>query len=621
MACNTLPLHGAGVNLSKAVDKMPTPRTLTDTPWTDRSSKASTQQDSASAGARFLRLQVAHDVNEQIERTLQMHMEELVRSSHRQVLMLESMIDRQNEADRQMGELCNKMQSNDKAVSDLDQSLSEFSRKILAAVNALGKHEQDLEGEVEMGFRATQEKEIRRPKSMKDVATCVYDFAGADANHEHSVADLALAKKRAGTIKRIVTSSYFEFLCAFIIGLNAVHIALSTELAMDYAINNVGQGSWVPSEFISMSGLFFNVFYLIELVMKLLVFRLKFFTGEDSGWNIFDFALVCSGVLNLIMDEMLSGASIDLKWLRLLRLLKMMKMLRVVRVMHMFTELRLMVSAIKSSGGTLLWLIVLLGITFFIFGMCFLQGLTAFLNEATSDSMSEEQFKDIQDNWSTVDVTMLTLFASITGGRPWMATVEPLALAGSLYHSLFLLYMAFSLFAISNVVTGIFVDACLKLATSDYDSLVQEVIERDKLNSNRLKEIFLGMDENGDGTFTYSELCDKLGDPKVRAFFTAFQVEADDAKRVYKMIDRGHDHGVSVDDFLHGCIKLKGTAKSIDMFCLMKETTDQLEHMNHFMNFAEESFDGMRSAFRKMGFKQPEVLPLSERLLLGANSK
>ena len=42
---------------------------------------------------------------------------------------------------------------------------------------------------------------------------------------------------------------------------------------------------------------FFTVFYTLELLLKIVVFQLAFFTNEDAKWNWFDFSLVLSGDL------------------------------------------------------------------------------------------------------------------------------------------------------------------------------------------------------------------------------------------------------------------------------------------------------------------------------------
>merc|ERR1711879_222379 len=64
-----------------------------------------------------------------------------------------------------------------------------------------------------------------------------------------------------------------------------------------------------------------------------------------------------------------------------------------------------------------------------------------------------------------------------------------------------------------------------------------------------------------------------IKDDNVRAYFATLDLEASDAISLFHMLDdNNHDDcGIDVEDFVNGCLRLKGPAKSYDTARLMAE--------------------------------------------------
>lgn len=73
------------------------------------------------------------------------------------------------------------------------------------------------------------------------------------------------------------------------------------------------------------------------------------------------------------------------------------------------------------------------------------------------------------------------------------------------------------------------------------------------------------------------------------------------------MMERGKDAGagVPVDDFLDGCMQMKGHAKSIDVVCLLSESRHLISSLAQVAHAAESEFETIRMVFRKMGYPVP----------------
>jgi len=384
-------------------------------------------------------------------------------------------------------------------------------------------------------------------------------------------------------IGRIVTSSRFETLCGCVICLNAAFIGY----AGNYAIDNLENPR---NTFIRVCEYLFFSFYATELLLKLAVLRLNFFTNADMLWNIFDLVLVMQATYDIIYEAAQSGndeGGGDLTWMRLLRLLKMLKMLRMVRVMRAFRELRLMLRSVTGSITVLFWSMVMLFLVMYVFGLVFLQAATAYLSETPIDKLDDDTVAGIEDYWGSLGLAILTLYMVITGGYDWAEIAEPLKTAGELYYILFLLYVAALTFAILNILTGIFAEAAMKIRQGDQENVIHEEMNRDKSTINDIKKLFRKLDNDNSKTIMWEEFRAHLDDKHVRAFFNTLEIDASDAKGLFDLLGNG-ERGLTCQKFIDGCAKYKGAAKSIDIISLAHETKKFSSDMDLFMQFFEE---------------------------------
>merc|ERR1719401_938213 len=134
---------------------------------------------------------------------------------------------------------------------------------------------------------------------------------------------------------------------------------------------------------------------------------------------------------------------------------------------------------------TLLWSIVMISIMMFMFGLCFLNAITIYLNEHQRAEIDDLTFEGIEAYWSSVPQSMATLFWAVTGGADWEPLAQPIRTADGIFYALFFFYIAFAAFAVLNVLTGMFVDAAMKVAQQDEENVVDELVQRDEVEAFR----------------------------------------------------------------------------------------------------------------------------------------
>merc|ERR1712196_248947 len=99
----------------------------------------------------------------------------------------------------------------------------------------------------------------------------------------------------------------------------------------------------------------------------------------------------------------------------------------------------------------------------FVFAIVFTQTVTDHIVD--TGSVDEE----LSYFWGSLTSSMFTLFKSISGGVSWQDASEPLQWVYQPLQWLFAGYIAFTYFAVLNVVTGVFCNSAIETASRDPD--------------------------------------------------------------------------------------------------------------------------------------------------------
>merc|ERR1712232_1479450 len=145
-------------------------------------------------------------------------------------------------------------------------------------------------------------------------------------------------------------------------------------------------------------------------------------------------------------------------------------------------ELRLLLFSIIASLRSLLWTLLMLALIFYIFGLCFLQGITTWLESDASsgDNAISAHWKGLADeHFGSVVGSMHTLYLCIAGGLDWGPVSEVLLESGPVYYYLFLFYITFLTFAVLNVFTGLYVERSMATSQADKRAVTKEELKSD----------------------------------------------------------------------------------------------------------------------------------------------
>eukprot|EP00435_Cladocopium_sp_Y103_P042561 s1176_g11.t2 len=349
---------------------------------------------------------------------------------------------------------------------------------------------------------------------------------------------------------KVVTSNCFELLTIFLISSSALQIGLSTNWMAENLVDTTSAEHRIIE-------VIYCIIFTAELMLRLTAYRLAFFTQVGWAWNVFDLLLVGVQLLEELLMA-LSGADgavgqgtvgalqqmSPTTLLRIARVLRAVRVLRILRIALMAEDLRLLVSCLLYCSKPFFWTAVL------------------------------------EPYFGSVPQSMLSLFQGMTGGIDWENMVTPVfrdisTLAGIML----VLFMAFAILGVMNVVTGTFVQNAICRA--------EEV--KDMQRAMKARRLFKSLDDDETGQISFKEILNHTKDREVLAFFRDLDIEPSEAKFLFDMLDINQSGSIDFEEFLNGCIRLQGTAKAIDMLVVTRETRLAFEQLSgHMRRFQAE---------------------------------
>jgi voltage-gated sodium channel len=228
---------------------------------------------------------------------------------------------------------------------------------------------------------------------------------------------IELKEYRIKWLARVVYSSQFELVIAFIILVNAVSLALLTMPEIDPETRN------------TMSELdeFALYIYLVELIMRLVSYGKRPWEFFRQGWNVFDFTIV------VLSFGIFTGETIILRLLRIFRL---------IRIFRFLPEVRVLTSSVVKSLPPLMSVGVLIFLALFIYGMA---GVYLFGEQ-------------LPDSWGNITLALTSLFILLTLENFPNYLEEAVAIS-SWALPFYLSYIFIVVFTVLNVLIGIVLNA------------------------------------------------------------------------------------------------------------------------------------------------------------------
>jgi len=160
------------------------------------------------------------------------------------------------------------------------------------------------------------------------------------------------------------------------------------------------QPEWY-TDFLDVLNLFFTFFFVGEFILKFGAFRFKNYFSDP--WNGFDFFIVVGSLVDLGMAQVAPDAEMmSISFFRLFRVM------RLVKLLNKNENIRTLLWTFMKSFKALPWVMLLIGLIFFIYGTVGMQMMGRI-------AIQEETNIHRNNNFQSFPYAMLVLFRSATG--------------------------------------------------------------------------------------------------------------------------------------------------------------------------------------------------------------
>jgi len=393
-------------------------------------------------------------------------------------------------------------------------------------------------------------------------------------------------------LRRIVKSNGFDVFCALVVVTNSVFLGIEVQASVTY------EGS-VPEGLI-WARYIYTVWFVLELALRLWADGVRqFLCSADWLWGALDVFVVVTSLWEIVADvayALLQNDDIEvasmagLKAFRIIRITRIVKAVRLMRVFRFVMAFRTLITSILYTLKSLFWALMLLVVIVYVFGVLFTQAVNDFkldyadqvlpLTQREKD-LSERYFVSLQD-------TMLSLYMSIAGGVSWEDVITPLRAVSEFWAFLFLFYISFTYFAVLNVVTGVFCQSAIESAQNDHTAVVHSILKNKQAHVEKIKALFNELGDEKSAAITFAMFEEKINSPAVQAYFEVLGLDVSDAWSFFKLLDLDDGGDVEVEEFLMGCLRLRGPAKAIDVGKVIHDQTWLIRTQGKFITFVED---------------------------------
>eukprot|EP00434_Breviolum_minutum_P021627 symbB.v1.2.019088.t1/scaffold1547.1/size112433/9 len=402
---------------------------------------------------------------------------------------------------------------------------------------------------------------------------------------------------QASFITRMVTHPAFDLFFSLVVLTNSAYIGVEVQ----YSMQDLSQAGQVVFDIIGST---YTVAFTLELVLRIWGYGCRdFFCKEDWAWSILDVFVVATSLSELVLiilavvnqsdGESLSGIT-SLKAFRIIRMTRLLKTVRLMRIFRFVLALRMLITSILHTLKSLFWALVLLLLIVYVFAVLFVQAVHEYRSDFLS-SLTVEENDALERYFDSLASTMITLFMSIANGVSWENVLYPLMKISPFWVLCFLFFVSFTYFAVLNVITAVFCESAIESAQQDQFTLVQSILADKENHLEKVRELFVRLGAtSATGSITFQMLEESINSDAVHEYFQSLGLDIWDAWTFFRLLDADGGGEVEVEEFLMGCLRLRGPATAIDMGKVIRDQNWLVQTVGRFSAYVESELSQVK---------------------------
>jgi len=315
-------------------------------------------------------------------------------------------------------------------------------------------------------------------------------------------------------------------------------------------------------------------FFFLELAVRFGAFAKKLTCFSDS-WFVFDFALVSLMVLETWLMKLVLVVGVgggkgtnflrNGALLRLARLLRLSRLFRMVRLLRMVPELVIIIKAIGSAMRSVMFILALLLVAVYVFGIAFTQLLK-------KTDVGDAYFPDVIESMHS-----LLMHGALLDS---IATLMVLIKAENMMACILLyIFVTFSALTIMNMLIGMLCEVIATVAAVEKEAVLILTVKETLLMLFDKK-----FDKNHDQMLQKSEFHQMMEDRGAQKALLSLGVDPESLEQLVDIIfddEELENPSITISKFMETASELRGanSATVKDLAILRKWSTDQFKAM------------------------------------------
>ncbi|CAE7807866.1 para [Symbiodinium sp. CCMP2592] len=167
-------------------------------------------------------------------------------------------------------------------------------------------------------------------------------------------------------------------------------------------------------------------------------------------------------------------------------------------------------------------------------------------------------------------------------------------------------FIAFTYFAVLNVLTAVFCQTAIESAQNDQTTMVHTMISNKNAILAKLQSLFyeIGSDGCDRGQLTLGAFETKMKNPEVHDFLESLGLNVWDAWSFFKLLDADGGGAVDIEEFFQGCLRHRGAARSMDVGKIIQDQEWIIHNQGKFQVLVQDD----------LAFVKEKLLTLAELL-------
>lgn len=422
----------------------------------------------------------------------------------------------------------------------------------------------------------------------------------ADIIRTYRGVDLQVSSEKEEVVQWVDSPLFDAGICAIVL-LNIFFIGLEMDLGDVDKKGYKRDAVWIMLQWL------FCLIFIAEIAIKVHYHTWRWFQMDPWSWLALAVAVLAFIDTAILMPMKESG---DLRMFSLVRAIVLFRLVRVIQNTKWLKELQLVLRGFVGAIIILAWALGLILFVFYIFSIW-----TTTLIGHNPDYNNLEKIVnewDTQDYFGTIGRSMYTLLQMLTLDTWASDILRPVFTQQWYLIACFVPFTMVTTYGIMNVILSVIIEQTVSASRNNAKRVKAREEGNAAATNEILKEVYMLADVELTEALTLRDF-KKASEFDTEVVWRLRQLELmpEEVARLFQVIDGDGSRSLSMKEFVDGCTKLKGIARSKDLLSLQHQAdamAKQMDELGKQLRYSEKMLGLLDDCSKRMTIRfQPSV--------------